>query len=105
MEVMLEIYKSLSSLGMEWKSKEDIAWPEIGRRPVGGSYTEEVEVVLDNYREINGEDARMGRPRPDKKAEAAEEKAAQNLFVVETRHRYGNVMVRRTLSFLAVSPI
>jgi carbon catabolite-derepressing protein kinase len=94
MEVMLEIYKSLDSLGMEWKRKKNIAWPDIGHRPSGSSYSGEVEQILDDYADANGgKEYKMGRPRPDKKSETAEEKLAQNLFVVETRHRYGNVMV------------
>lgn len=94
MEVMLEIYKSLDSLGMEWKKKPTINWPDIGLRPDGTGYSVEVEQILEEYtRHGDGKEYRMGRSRPDKKAETAEEKLAQGLFVVETRHRYGNVMV------------
>jgi hypothetical protein len=101
MEVMLEIYKSLGSLGMEWKKKSDISWPEIGVVPEGG-YGKEVEEVLDNFKDNHGAEYQMGqRRRPDKKVEQAEEKVAQALFIVETRHRYGNVMVRMALVFLA----
>jgi len=93
MEVMLEIYKSLNELGMEWKKKKGIDWPEIGVRPSGSTYSVEVEQILEDFAEEYDVDYRMGKPRPDKKTESAEEKLAQNLFVVETRHRYGNVMV------------
>ena len=93
MEVMLEIYKSLGQLGMEWKRKEVIEWPEIGVCPQGG-YGPDVDKVFDQYKENHGAEYQMGRRRrPDKKTEGAEEKLAQALFVVETRHRYGNVMV------------
>jgi hypothetical protein len=93
MEVMLEIYKSLASLGMEWKKKETIEWPEIGPRPDGSAYSEEVETLLEQYEEVYGQPHVFGGYRPDKKAESDKEKAAQNLFIVETRHRYGNVIV------------
>ena len=93
MEVMLEIYKSLDSLGMEWKKKKDIVWPDIGTRPEGSGYSSDVEQILDVYTEQTGKEYVMGRSRPEKKAEQNQEKTAQNLFLVETRHRYGNVMV------------
>jgi hypothetical protein len=94
MEVMLEIYKSLDSLGMSWKKKKNIAWPNIGKRPAHEAYSEEVEQILAQWSEQNEEkEYPMDRPRPDKETRVAEEKASQNLFLVETRHRYGNVMV------------
>jgi hypothetical protein len=100
MEVMLEIYKSLDQLGMEWKKKKDIVWPDIGTRPENSAYTPEVEQILDAYTEQTGQEYIMGRARPDKTAKSNQEKMAQNLFLVETRHRYGNVMVG--VSFLRV---
>jgi carbon catabolite-derepressing protein kinase len=96
MEVMLEIYKSLDSLGMEWKKKKDIDWPDIGIRPENSAYSSEVEQILDAYTEQTGKEYVMGRSRPEKRAEQNQEKSAQNLFLVETRHRYGNVMVSPT---------
>jgi len=98
MEVMLEIYKSLDQLGMEWKKKKDIVWPDIGTRPENSAYSSEVEQILDVYTEQTGNEYIMGRARPDKKVEQNQEKTAQNLFLVETRHRYGNVMVGSSLS-------
>ena len=98
MEVMLEIYKSLDQLGMEWKKKKDIVWPDIGTRPENSAYSSEVEQILDVYTEQTGNEYIMGRARPDKKVEQNQEKTAQNLFLVETRHRYGNVMVSSPLS-------
>lgn len=94
MEVMLEIYKTLQLLGMEWKKKENIALPEIGPVPPGG-YTEEVEEALWKFREENQgkEPPVMGKKPPGKKEAAAVEKAAQGLFFVETRARYGETMV------------
>jgi carbon catabolite-derepressing protein kinase len=101
MEVMLEIYKTLQLLGMEWRRKENIPLPEIGPVPPGG-YTEEVEEALWKWREENPdkEPPAMGRKPPGKKEAAANEKAAQGLFFVETRARYGDVMVRRETAVL-----
>nr|XP_019047640.1 CAMK/CAMKL/AMPK protein kinase [Kwoniella bestiolae CBS 10118]OCF26570.1 CAMK/CAMKL/AMPK protein kinase [Kwoniella bestiolae CBS 10118] len=85
MEVMLEIYKTLNVLGMQWKKKEDIALPEIGGAPPGG-YTEEVEAALEQFAEETG-----ARP-----------KSAQSLYHVETRARYGDVIVRMDLQLYRV---
>ncbi|GMK57787.1 hypothetical protein CspeluHIS016_0406210 [Cutaneotrichosporon spelunceum] len=103
MEVMLEIYKTLQLLGMEWRRKENIPLPEIGPVPPGG-YTEEVEEALWKWREDNPdkEPLAMGRKAPGKKEAAANEKAAQGLFFVETRARYGDVMVRMDLQLYRV---
>lgn len=94
MEVMLEIYKTLQLLGMEWKKKDNISLPEIGPVPPGG-YPEEVEESLWKWREDNQgkEPPTMGKKPPGKKEASAVEKAAQGLFFVETRARYGEVMV------------
>lgn len=100
---MLEIYKTLQLLGMEWRKKEGIALPEIGPVPPGG-YTEEVEETLWKYREDNPdkEPVTMGRKPPGKKEAAAIDKAAQGLFFVETRARYEDVMVRMDLQLYRV---
>lgn len=94
MEVMLEIYKTLQLLGMEWRKKDGISLPEIGPVPPGG-YTEEVEETLWKYREDHPdrEPVAMGKKPPAKKEAAAIDKSAQGLFFVETRARYGDVMV------------
>lgn len=92
MEVMLEIYRTLNVLGMQWRLKY-IPLPDIGGAPPGG-YSEEVELVLEDLKEKNGERPVMGRKPPSKKDAMAQEKLAQGLYHVETRARYGDVMVR-----------
>ncbi|WRT65192.1 uncharacterized protein IL334_002135 [Kwoniella shivajii] len=102
MEVMLEIYKTLNVLGMQWRKKEAIELPEIGGAPPGG-YTEEVEVALDQYTETNnGTRPIMGKKPPTKKEMQAQDKQAQNLYHVETRARYGDVIVRMDLQLYRV---
>lgn len=92
MEVMLEIYKTLSLLGMQWKRKEGIDFPEIGPEPSDG-YSIEVQTILQDYLSERGEAYPMGRKAPPKKEILAREKAAQDLYLVQTRARYGTVMV------------
>jgi len=103
MEVMLEIYKTLQLLGMEWRKKEGISLPEIGAVPPGG-YTEEVEETLLKYQQDNPDKGpvQMGKKPPGKKEAAAIDKAAQGLFFVETRARYNDVMVRMDLQLYRV---
>ncbi|OWZ41836.1 carbon catabolite-derepressing protein kinase [Cryptococcus neoformans] len=100
MEVMLEIYRTLNVLGMQWRLK-DIPLPDIGGAPPGG-YSEEVELVLEDLKEKNGERPVMGRKPPSKKDAMAQEKLAQGLYHVETRARYGDVMVRMDLQLYRV---
>ncbi|EIW68573.1 hypothetical protein TREMEDRAFT_31675 [Tremella mesenterica DSM 1558] len=101
MEVMLEIYRTLGTLGMQWKKKEGIGMPEIGNSPPGG-YSEEVEQMLEQWKDVNGEGLVMGRKAPPKKEVQAQEKAAQGLYLVETRARYGSIMVRMDLQLYRV---
>jgi len=98
MEVMLEIYKTLNILGMQWRKKEEILLPEIGPAPPGG-YSEEVDGALELWADDHGEKPVMGRKNPGKKEVSAQDKAAQGLFFVETRARYGDVMVRLWLGY------
>ncbi|XAO25315.1 hypothetical protein I312_104137 [Cryptococcus bacillisporus CA1280] len=100
MEVMLEIYRTLNVLGMQWRLK-DIPLPDIGGAPPGG-YSEEVEMVLEDLKDKNGERPAMGRKPPSKKDAMAQEKLAQGLYHVETRARYGDVMVRMDLQLYRV---
>lgn len=100
MEVMLEIYKTLGILGMQWRRKEGINMPEIGPPPPGG-YTEEVDAALEQWTAENGSVPVMGKKSPGKKEVAAQDKAAQGLYLVETRAKYGDIMVR---PFYMLSP-
>ena len=94
MEVMLEIYRTLNSLGMQWKRKDGIGMPEIGPPPQGG-YSEEVDQVLEQMRENGeGDKVQMGKKPPGRKEAQAQDKAAQTLYMVETRARYSNIIVR-----------
>ncbi|WVQ97489.1 hypothetical protein IAU59_004603 [Kwoniella sp. CBS 9459] len=102
MEVMLEIYKTLNVLGMQWRKKEGINLPEIGGAPPGG-YSEEVEAAIEQWQEENdGQRPVMGKKPPSKKEASAQDKAAQSLYHVETRARYGDVIVRMDLQLYRV---
>jgi carbon catabolite-derepressing protein kinase len=93
MEVMLEIYKTLGALNMQWKRKEGIGMPEIGLPPPGG-YPEEVDAAIEQWTaEHGGVAPQFGKRAPPKKELSANEKAAQGLYLVETRAQYGDVVV------------
>ncbi|CED85333.1 pkinase-domain-containing protein [Phaffia rhodozyma] len=82
MEVMLEIYRTLKSLGMEWRKKPpapDSLSPNNGESPAG-----------------------VGAHGRAKKDYAAEEKYLQGLFFVETRCRVRDVVVRMDLQLYKV---
>ena len=115
MEVMLEIYKTLQVLNMQWRRKAEIGLPDIGPRlskslfrpledddgnplPVEEDdgklvYNDEVDSVLSSHTTATGEKVEMDRGKPAKKEAAALEKAASSLYLVETRARYGDVVV------------
>lgn len=92
MEVMLEIYKTLVTLGMQWKRKEGIGMPEIGP-PTPEGYPEDVIAALNQWAATHGEVPTMGKKPPAKQDKAAQDKAALNLYLVETRARYGDIIV------------
>lgn len=102
MEVMLEIYKTLGALNMQWKKKEGIAMPEIGLPPPGG-YPDEVDGAIEQWTaEHGGVAPQFGKRPPPKKEAAAQDKAAQALYLVETRAQYGDVVVRMDLQLYRV---
>lgn len=102
MEVMLEIYKTLGALNMQWKKKEGIAMPEIGLPPPGG-YSDEVDLAIDQWTaEHGGVAPQFGKRAPPKKEQSAQDKAAQALYLVETRAQYGDVVVRMDLQLYRV---
>lgn len=92
MEVMLEIYKTLNVLGMQWRRKEGISMPDIGP-PTAEGYPDEVVSALDQWTGETGQAVQMGKKPPPKKEAGTAEKAAQGLYLVETRARYGDIMV------------
>lgn len=92
MEVMLEIYKTLATLGMQWKRKDGIDYPEIGPEPPEG-YPPDIVSVLQDWEVERGIPHGMGAAPPSKRDILAREKAAQDLYLVQTRARYGAVMV------------
>ena len=71
LEVMLEIYKTLQTLGFEWKQKEDP--PDVGL----------------NIEGLSDEDPKKRRRREEEERV----KTAQGLFYVEARCRMDDVMV------------
>lgn len=80
MEVMLEIYRTLKALKMEWKPKKGGL--------TGGEEAEE------------GEDSKKRRRREEEERV----KKAQELYYVETRCRMDDVMVRFRLPSALFSP-
>lgn len=90
---MLEIYRTLNTLGMQWRRKEGIGMPEIGPNVDEDGYPEEVEAAIEQYEAETGQKVQMSKKAPGKKEAAAQEKAAQGLYLVETRARYGDIMV------------
>ena len=67
--------------------------PDIGPAVDEDGYPEEVEAAIEQYEQETGQQVQMGKKMPGKKEVAALEKAAQGLYLVETRARYGDVMV------------
>jgi carbon catabolite-derepressing protein kinase len=75
MEVMLEIYRTLKTLGFEWKKK----------RPAGGGAGTE----SDGDAAGGGDDPKQRKRREEERA-----KAAIELFYIETRCTVDDVIVR-----------
>jgi carbon catabolite-derepressing protein kinase len=79
MEVMLEIYRTLKTLGMEWKEKRDLGG-------LGG-------VHRDRSRGER-ERARIERNRDYDGGGSVDMRAASAIYFIETRARYQDVVVR-----------
>ncbi|KAA1467848.1 Pkinase-domain-containing protein [Dentipellis sp. KUC8613] len=86
MEVMLEIYRTLKTLGMEWKEKKNLGGLGGGRRPNGGRarIDRAVEYDGDGYVDL---------------------KAAASIYFVETRVRVQDVVVLMNLQLYMVDSI
>lgn len=93
MEVMLEIYKTLGVLGMQWKRKTGILMPDIGPEPEEG-WPDEVAAAREQWEHEYPELAGQPKKPLGKKESATQEKTAQGLFFVETRSRHGDIVVR-----------
>ncbi|GLB43723.1 putative non-specific serine threonine protein kinase [Lyophyllum shimeji] len=85
MEVMLEIYRTLKALGMEWKEKKNLGGLGGIRRTKGGAGIERV-------RSLDGEGG-------------VDLKAAAGIYFVETRARVQDVVVLMNLQLYMVDSI
>jgi carbon catabolite-derepressing protein kinase len=74
MEVMLEIYRTLKTLGMEWKEKKNLGG-------LGGPRARRGSVAIERAREYDGNGY-------------VDLKAASSIYFVETRARIQDVVVR-----------
>ncbi len=79
MEVMLEIYRTLRALGMEWKEKRNLGG-------LGGPRARRGGAGIDRAREYDG-----GGP--------VDLKAASGIYFVEARARVQDVVVSQSLSY------
>lgn len=83
MEVMLEIYKTLRALGMEWKEKKDLGG-------LGGVRRSGDKVLIERAREYDG---------------YVDLRAASSIYFVETRARVQDVVVSEVFSSFGASEI
>jgi len=90
MEVMAEIYRTLQTLGMEWKEKKDLGG--LGGK---GYKTASERPKVERIREWDGPDT---RPRVDLKA-------AAGVYLVECRIRLDQVVVRMNIQLYQVDEI
>ncbi|GAA5905479.1 hypothetical protein JCM5296_005885 [Sporobolomyces johnsonii] len=90
MEVMLEIYRTLKALKMEWKAK-----------PGGEGDEDEDKEDKEKEREGRGEDKENEKKRR-RREEEERVKKAQELYFVETRCRMDDVMVRMDLQLYRI---
>jgi len=90
MEVMAEIYRTLQTLGMEWKEKKDLGG--LGGRV---NKLQRERPKIERTREWDGPDS---RPRVDLKA-------AAGIYLVECRIRLDQVVVRMNIQLYQVDEI
>ncbi|GAA5831496.1 hypothetical protein JCM11251_004044 [Rhodosporidiobolus azoricus] len=113
MEVMLEIYRTLKTLGMEWRVRNDAENLEGGKENEAaaraGAKGEKKEGGNAGERERGTGEREKERDRPDeseKKRRRREEeeriKKAHELYFVETRCRMDDVMVRMDLQLYRI---
>ncbi|KAI0079547.1 snf 1 [Panus rudis PR-1116 ss-1] len=90
MEVMLEIYRTLKALGMEWKEKKDLGG-------LGG-------IKAAKERGRSGERARIERAR-EYDGDYVDLRAASSIYFIETRARVQDVVVLMNLQLYMVDSI
>jgi carbon catabolite-derepressing protein kinase len=83
MEVMLEIYRTLHALGMEWKEKRDLGGLGGVPRPRQGTAEEHTPKRIQRNSEIDGN-----------WPEDVDFKAANDIYFVEARARVHEIVVR-----------
>ncbi|KAL4246551.1 Protein kinase domain-containing protein [Abortiporus biennis] len=88
MEVMLEIYRTLKALNMEWKAKGDLGG-------LGGI----------NQKRRNGERAKLERAREYDGGGYVDLRAASSIYFIETRARVQDVVVLMNLQLYMVDSI
>ncbi|KAL6304828.1 snf 1 [Sparassis latifolia] len=88
MEVMLEIYRTLRALGMEWKEKKDLG----GLGGLKGDNRNSEKVKIDRAREFDGPGY-------------VDLRAASSVYFVETRARVQDVVVLMNLQLYMVDSI
>jgi len=88
MEVMLEIYRTLKTLGMEWKEKKDLGG-------LGGVRREK----------RNGEKTKLERAREYDSPGYVDLRAASSIYFIETRARVQDVVVLMNLQLYMVDSI
>lgn len=91
MEVMLEIYRTLKTLKMEWKAKP--------RDSADGGQGDEGEDATRERERERGEETEKQRRRREEEERV---KKAQELYFVETRCRMDDVMVRMDLQLYRI---
>ncbi|KAK9893270.1 Pkinase-domain-containing protein [Cystobasidium minutum MCA 4210] len=116
LEVMLEIYRTLKTLGFEWREKEPeqrIDMEDYGDESFESSMDRSSEVEhrgRERQRENGGHDRDREREeanrRKQKKRQEEEDfvKKAQALYFIETRCKLDDVMVRMDLQLYSIDP-
>ena len=97
LEVMLEIYRTLKTLGFEWKEKD----------PEKKIHMDEYDNDFGEVNEENGKESGLSGTGEDMKKRKRKEdedflKKAQALFFIETRCRLEDVMVRMDLQLYSI---
>ncbi|GJJ15022.1 hypothetical protein Clacol_009295 [Clathrus columnatus] len=90
MEVMLEIYRTLSVLEMEWKEKKFLGG-------LGGKLTNHERMIIERRPEMDGKFGDMDLP--------LDEKAAASIYYIEARARVDDVVVLLDLQLYEVDEV